>query len=114
MHDSKKRKIDLPQLREEGFPSIGKARARREFLPLIDTIADGNTPIEITDNGKPVAVILGYNAFQEMYSLANSKRAKRKLESLDGSVTIQGDLEQARRQLEREAASRVKRRSALL
>jgi prevent-host-death family protein len=112
MSTPKKRSIDLSP--ETSFPRMGKAKARRELLPLVDAIAAGSTPVEITDNGKPVAVIIGYTAFQEMCGKLTSKTAKHKLESLDGSVTILGNLEQARRQIEQETANSTKRRSKLL
>ncbi len=114
MPTPKKFDIDLAQLQEAGFPRIGKAKARRELLPLVDAIAAGSTPVEITDNGKPVAVIVGYNAFQAMCHQVTRSKAKHKLESLEGSVAILGDLEQARRQIEQEAAKSAKRRAKLL
>jgi prevent-host-death family protein len=114
MRKPKAEKHKVPIGTESGFVQIGKAKARKEFLPLVDSIATSNTPIEITDNGKPVAVILGSKLFRDLYEQATKKKSKHHLESLDGSVTILGDLEQARRQLERETTDSINRRSKLL
>ncbi len=42
---------------------VGKTQVRKDFLPLVDTLRESNTAIEITDHDKPVAVLIGYEQY---------------------------------------------------
>lgn len=50
--------------------TVGKTQVRREFLPLVDTLKDNNTAIEITDHDKPVAVLIGYEQYVSLMTKA--------------------------------------------
>jgi prevent-host-death family protein len=43
--------------------TMGKTQARKQFLPLVDQLADNRTVIEITDHDVPVAVLISYEQF---------------------------------------------------
>ena len=73
--------------------SMGKTQARKEFLPLVDAVAQGHTAVEITDHDKPVAVLLSYQNYVMMTSkLAMlSPSLYESKPSLVGSVRILAD-----------------------
>jgi len=73
--------------------SMGKSQARKEFLPLVDSLATQCSAVEITDRGVPVAVLLSYQNYIMMATklamLAPTPPALRG--SLSGSVKIMVD-----------------------
>lgn len=76
---------------------LGKSEAREQFLPLIDLVASGAGPVEITDYGKVVAVLLSKKDY-EWLSAAMQHKPKPK-RSLAGSALLLGDLEEASKQI---------------
>jgi antitoxin (DNA-binding transcriptional repressor) of toxin-antitoxin stability system len=67
--------------------------------------------VEITEHGKPVAVLLDYQTYQD---LLRKTAPAASIESLKGSVTILDAIEQARREINEEFQRSVERRSRLL
>lgn len=43
--------------------SVGKTSARKNFFPLVDSLNQTTTVVEITDHDKPVAVLLSYDHY---------------------------------------------------
>jgi prevent-host-death family protein len=76
---------------------LGKSETRQRFLPLVDSIARGGNPIEITDRGKTVAVLLNYHEYQSLLSSMNAGRKTSR--SLVGSIEIIGDLEEGNEEI---------------
>jgi len=72
---------------------IGKSQARANFLPLVRAVAEGSGPVEITDRGDVVAVLLGREDF--LWLLAHTTEQPRLSSSLAGSMALNGDLEEA-------------------
>ena len=73
--------------------SMGKTQARKEFLPLVDSLAQGHAAIEITDHDVPVAVLLSYQNYVTLISklaMLNPSLCKPK-PSLVGSLQIMTD-----------------------
>jgi prevent-host-death family protein len=69
---------------------LGKSEARAQFLPLVESVAAGGAPIEITDRGKVAAVLLGHQEYLRLLALAHSRPASR---SPVGTIEILTDLE---------------------
>lgn len=86
------RKMDQPQLRR-----MGKAQAREEFSPLVESLATEGGVIEITDYGKVAAVMLGYKDYMFLVAKANAE-FKPKMR-LRGSAILIGDLEEATKEI---------------
>lgn len=42
---------------------VGKTQARKEFFPLVDSLAARASAVAITDHNKPVAVLLSYHHY---------------------------------------------------
>lgn len=70
--------------------SLGKSEAREQFLPLVDAVAGGAGPIEISAHGKVVAVLMSKNEYDLMKAGFKEKSAK----SLCGLGTLVGNLEE--------------------
>jgi antitoxin (DNA-binding transcriptional repressor) of toxin-antitoxin stability system len=76
---------------------IGKAQAREQFAPLVESLVAGGTPVEITDYGKVVAILLSENEYNWLLQSANQNfRPKRPLR---GSIKLIGSLEEASKDL---------------
>lgn len=57
---------------------IGKAQAREEFSTLIEAVASGAGPVEITDYGKVAAVLLSEKEYEWLVACAKkTDRPKR-------------------------------------
>jgi len=89
---------------------IGKAQARKEFLPLVSSLRSNRQPVEITEHGKPVAVLLAYDTYLALVNSGDTKRVSQ----LVGSVEILGDLELERRAINKSFKKSIARRSKLL
>ncbi|MBP7861439.1 type II toxin-antitoxin system Phd/YefM family antitoxin [bacterium] len=48
--------------------SVGKTNARKNFFPLVDSLNQSKSAVEITDHDKPVAVLLSYEHYIAMAS----------------------------------------------
>ncbi len=66
-------------------------------MPLVDAVAQGAPPVEITDHGKPVAMLISKHEYDWLQ--VQSKRASNKITDLRGSITIIGDLEEGSREI---------------
>lgn len=60
LEDIEKKAANLMGLSQQ---SIGKTQARKEFFPLVDSLGENSSTIEITDHNKPVAVLLSYHHY---------------------------------------------------
>jgi PHD/YefM family antitoxin component YafN of YafNO toxin-antitoxin module len=93
-------------------PRIGKAQARKDFLPLVSSLKSSHQTIEITEHGRSVAVLLDYITYQDLISKStNGLQSFDRVQSLKGSVKILGDLEQARKEINEEFRKSIERRS---
>lgn len=70
---------------------LGKAEARQEFAPLIDSVAGGGSPVEISDYGKVVAVLINANEYK--WLLSQTKKTLKPKKELCGAIIIHDDLE---------------------
>ena len=66
-------------------------------MPIVDAVSHGGGPIEITDHGTVVAVLLSKQDYDWMLAQTQNKTLPRK--SLRGSITVLGDLEEGSRQI---------------
>jgi prevent-host-death family protein len=76
---------------------LGKSQARERFLPLVDAVAQGAGPVEITDHNKVVAVLISETDYRWLLAHAEGKPIPSR--KLCGSMTIVGDLEQASKEI---------------
>lgn len=74
--------------------TVGKTQARKEFFPLVDSLAAGNLAVEITDHDEPVAVLLSYQNYVALSAKAclHAGHVKPKTPNLVGSIVINRDL----------------------
>ncbi len=78
---------------------IGKAQAREEFSALIETVANGNGSVEITDYGKVAAVLLSEKEY--LWLCACAKKNTQPKRNPRGFFTINDEdaLAQASREI---------------
>jgi prevent-host-death family protein len=68
---------------------VGKAQAREEFSTLVEAVASGAGPVEITDYGKVAAVLLSEKEYEWLCACARkSSQPKR---SARGLVVLMDD-----------------------
>jgi prevent-host-death family protein len=80
--------------------SVGKTQARKDFFPLVDSLINANSAVEITDHGEPVAVILSYQNYVALTAKAcPNAGVKAPTPNLIGSLTINSDLEVASKEI---------------
>lgn len=76
---------------------LGKAQAREQFAPLVETLATTGGLVEVTDYGRVAAVMLSYKDYLWLVAQANEPfNPKRKLA---GSASLMSDLETASDQI---------------
>lgn len=78
---------------------LGKSQARAQFLPLVEQVAAGGGPVEITDRGKVAAVLLGHDDYLQLLARAGAPLTQTR--SAVGCLEILGDLEQGSREIGR-------------
>jgi PHD/YefM family antitoxin component YafN of YafNO toxin-antitoxin module len=78
---------------------LGKAQAREQFAPIVESLSVNGGVVEVTDYGKVAAVILNYSDYLKLLSKAQEP-LKPKLQ-LAGSGVLIGDLEKASRAISR-------------
>lgn len=80
--------------------TVGKAQARKDFFPLVDSLTGANSAVEITDHDKPVAVLLSYQNYVALTAKAcRNTGVKASTPNLIGSLTINSDLEAASKEI---------------
>jgi len=77
--------------------TIGKAQARQQFSPLVESLATSGGTVEITDYGKVAAVMLGYKDYISL--LAKAGEPLKPKNQLRGSMVLVGDLEEATKEI---------------
>lgn len=92
--------------------SLGKSEARSVFLRLVEEVAKGSGPVQITDRGEVAAVLIGYSEYQALLIRAGNRQPPRR--SPVGTVTILEDLEQASAELAASLRQRLEVRSESL
>jgi prevent-host-death family protein len=70
---------------------FGKAQAREQFSPLVESLAAKGGVVEITDYGKTAAVLLGYKDY--LCLMAQAAVSAKPLRQLRGSGVLVADLE---------------------
>ncbi len=75
--------------------SLSKTKARQQFLPLVNELAQSTKAVQITDHEQPVAVLVSYNHWSALLSKLSmlSKPVQGLKFNLMGSVKIIADLE---------------------
>jgi prevent-host-death family protein len=91
---------------------IGKSLARERFLPLINELSSQSGAIEITDRGKPIAVLMSYDTYQQM--LQKARIPPKSKFKLSGSMTLLGDLEQGSKEIGQDFMKSIERSAAEL
>jgi prevent-host-death family protein len=76
---------------------LGKAEARKQFLPLVASLAAGGGVVEVTDYGRVAAVIMSYKDYLRL--LAQAREPFRPVRQMWGLMTLAGDLEQTSREI---------------
>jgi hypothetical protein len=72
---------------------LGKAQAREQFAPLIESLSTHGGVVEVTDYGKVAAVMLGYKDY--LWLVAQAGEPFKPKCQLAGSGVLVGDLEKA-------------------
>lgn len=68
---------------------VGKTQARKEFFPLVDSLAARASAVAITDHNKPVAVLLSYHHYMALAAkLAPGKSGQFEPRSMLGSIHL--------------------------
>lgn len=78
---------------KKNLRKIGKAQAREQFSPLVESLSKVGGIVEVTDYGKVAAVMLGYKDY--LWLLAQAKEPCKPKRQLYGSGELVGDLELA-------------------
>jgi prevent-host-death family protein len=79
------------------YKTLGKSDARKQFLPIVDSVAQGIGPVEITDYGEVVAVLLSKHDFDWMQAqTVNKLKPKRRL---CGLGQLLGDLQEGSKEI---------------
>jgi PHD/YefM family antitoxin component YafN of YafNO toxin-antitoxin module len=76
---------------------LGKAQARQQFAPLVESLATNGGTIEITDYGKVAAVMLGYKDYISL--LVKAGVPLKPKNQLRGSMVLIGDLEETTKEI---------------
>jgi hypothetical protein len=78
---------------KKNLTKIGKAQAREQFAPLIESLSTNGGVVEVTDYGKVAAVMLGYKDY--LWLVAQAREPFKPKRQLAGLGVLAGDLEQA-------------------
>jgi len=89
------------------YKALGKSDARKRFLPLVDSVSQGSGPVEITDYGKVVAVLISKNDFDWMYQQTVNKVMPKR--SLYGLGQLLGDLEDGSKEIAKSMRTSLKK-----
>lgn len=82
---------------KKNLKRLGKAQAREQFAPLIESLSTIGGVVEVTDYGKVAAVMLSYRDYLWLLAQANEPFKPRR--QLAGSAILTGELESASEQL---------------
>ncbi len=91
---------------------MGKSEAREKFLPLVDSLSQKKTAIEITDRGHPVAVLIDYASYLALLTKSGIK--KKPSFELVGSLVEIGDIEEGSREIAAELNAAIERSASEL
>ena len=72
--------------------TFGKSEAREQFLPLVDAVSSGAGPVEITERGRVVAVLISKTEYDWMAEY--TKHKPQPARTLCGLGELVGDLEE--------------------
>ncbi len=86
---------------------LGKAQAREQFSPLVESLAVNGGIVEITDYGIAAAVLLGYRDYISLVTQANVPLSPSR--QLKGSGVLLGDLEEASKEISKMIAGSIKK-----
>lgn len=91
---------------------LGKAQAREQFSPLVESLAANGGVVEITDYGKAAAVLLGYGDYLSLVTQASiSLKPSR---ALKGSGVLLGNLEETDKEITKMITGSIKKTIAEL
>lgn len=76
---------------------IGKAQAREEFSSLVEAVAGGAGPVEITDYGKVAAVLLSEKEYEWLCACAKKNTQPKR--DLRGFIVFSDDLAELSKQV---------------
>lgn len=81
----------------KSLKKLGKAQAREQFAPIIETLSTVGGVVEVTDYGKVAAVMMSYKDY--LWLLAQANEPFKPKRQLAGSAALVGDLEAASQQI---------------
>ena len=76
---------------------FGKAQARDQFGPIVESLSTGDGIVEVTDYGKVAAVMMSYKHYLWLVARANMPITPKV--KLAGSAKLAGDLETASQEI---------------
>ncbi|MCC7531515.1 MAG: hypothetical protein IT342_23635 [Candidatus Melainabacteria bacterium] len=82
---------------KKNWKKLGKAQAREQFAPLVESLSKGGGVIEVTDYGRVAAVMLGYKDY--LWLLAQAKEPYKPKRQLCGSGVLVGALEKSSKEV---------------
>jgi len=87
----------MTALSKKNLKRLGKAQAREQFAPLVETLATTGGVVEVTDYGKVAAVMLSYKDY--LWLVAQANEPFKPKQQLAGSAVLVGELETASQQI---------------
>lgn len=91
---------------------LGKAQAREQFSPLVESLATNGGVVEITDYGRASAVLISYRDYISLVNQANTSIKPSR--QLRGSGVLLSDLEETSKEISKIVADSLKKTIAKL
>lgn len=91
---------------------LGKAQAREQFAPIVETLTREGGIVEVTDYGKVAAVIMSHKHYLWLLSRANEPLVPSR--KLAGSAVLNGDLETASKNIGESVLESIRRSASEL
>ncbi len=93
-------------LKLKSLKKLGKAQAREQFAPIVESLSANGGVVEITDYGKVAAVIMNYKDY--LWLLAQAREPFKPAKQLANSAELVGDLEAASNEISESILGSVK------
>jgi len=89
--------VMAPGSSKKNFKKLGKAQAREQFAPLVETLSTVGGVVEVTDYGKVAAVMMSYKDY--LWLLAQANEPFKPKRELAGSAVLAGELTKGSQQI---------------
>jgi hypothetical protein len=86
---------------------LGKAQAREQFAPLVESLSQSGGIIEVTNYGKVAAVMLSYQDY--LHLLARASEPFQPKRQLAGSAVLVGNLEKTSEKISQSVLNSVRK-----